>query len=83
MSTDEIRTTHTIIPAAPGWFVAKLAEYCEPFFEFHPIVAWEVEHGQVSRDRYRIAVPVLPCGLTDGFDDFLELFQGANDPTVD
>ena len=81
MSTDEIRTTHTIIPAAPGWYVAKFNDYSyeRPYFDCHPIVAWEVEHGQVLDgyrngtprwSQYRLATPVLPCGLSDGFETF-------------
>jgi hypothetical protein len=72
-SSDDIRTSRTIIPAAPGWFVAKFYEGdedLEPFFDCHPIVAWEIEHGEVGRHRYRLAVPVLPYGLSDGFETF-------------
>jgi hypothetical protein len=38
MSTDDVRTTHTIIPASPGWYVAK---FCE------------VDLGQRSSDQRR------------------------------
>ena len=71
--SDDIRTTPTIVPAAPGWFLARFYEgdeHCEPFFDCHPIVAWEGEHGNVNRDRFCTSVPVLPCGLSDGFENF-------------
>jgi len=52
MNTDDIRTTTTIVPAAPGWFVADFCPDYSPdeaCFVCHPIIAWEVrcEEGRM------------------------------------
>jgi hypothetical protein len=72
MTTSNDRTMNTIIPAAPGWYVALFVpanEHGPAWLSDHPIVAWDIERsdgpirGQPGeRWSYREATPVLLDG---------------------
>jgi hypothetical protein len=61
--SDDVRPTHTIIPAAPGWqlceFVIVGAESPDGF-DVRPIVAWEIERSQSTWGKYSWREPGTP-----------------------
>jgi hypothetical protein len=83
MSTDNVTTTHTTVPAAPGWFVALLVESDTggpAYFDEHPILAWDIVRREYLKvdddDGERVFHEVKPITLD------LELIDLANEWAV-
>jgi hypothetical protein len=65
----EKTTTHTIIQAHPGWYLAVLVEAGDATLEHEPIIAWEIERTEGpfrpgirpgETYIYRAVIPITP-----------------------
>lgn len=53
---------HSIVPAAPGWYVGD-GDDVGRYIVWHPVIAWHVEVGDSGGLVYRKAVPITADGL--------------------
>jgi hypothetical protein len=79
MNDDDENTTHTIIPALPGWYVALyIPEDNSPkddSLHLCPIVAWDIERTEGGIDRWarplKTRVNATPITLEGSMEDWV------------